>query len=104
MLSVTEENRTTRATSRIFAIIAAFPPPWEWPLTAICDHFGLSRRRNRSHPSSGYCSVRYWSSLRSEEHTSELQSRGHLVCRLLLEKKKHNGTETNSSRRDRGIN
>src|SRR5437660_4479902 len=34
--------------------------------------------------------------LRSEEHTSELQSRGHLVCRLLLEKKKkkvdkHNG-------------
>src|SRR5207253_3455824 len=27
---------------------------------------------------------------RSEEHTSELQSRGHLVCRLLLEKKKHN--------------
>src|SRR5207253_9850973 len=27
-------------------------------------------------------------SFRSEEHTSELQSRGHLVCRLLLEKKK----------------
>src|SRR5690625_5752004 len=26
---------------------------------------------------------------RSEEHTSELQSRGQLVCRLLLEKKKH---------------
>src|SRR5439155_6952715 len=26
-------------------------------------------------------------SVRSEEHTSELQSRGHLVCRLLLEKK-----------------
>src|SRR5437870_6713073 len=34
---------------------------------------------------------RSWSSResgRSEEHTSELQSRGHLVCRLLLEKKK----------------
>src|SRR5437660_5320714 len=28
---------------------------------------------------------------RSEEHTSELQSRGHLVCRLLLEKKKRAG-------------
>src|SRR5437870_8232880 len=27
---------------------------------------------------------------RSEEHTSELQSRGHLVCRLLLEKKNNN--------------
>src|SRR5690625_6802660 len=31
---------------------------------------------------------------RSEEHTSELQSRGHLVCRLLLEKKKHKSTTT----------
>src|SRR5690625_1371543 len=30
------------------------------------------------------------SEMRSEEHTSELQSRGHLVCRLLLEKKKNN--------------
>src|SRR5437660_6532854 len=29
---------------------------------------------------------------RSEEHTSELQSRGHLVCRLLLEKKKKQRT------------
>src|SRR3712207_7886021 len=28
--------------------------------------------------------------VRSEEHTSELQSRQYLVCRLLLEKKKHN--------------
>src|SRR5690625_5674672 len=36
---------------------------------------------------------------RSEEHTSELQSRGHLVCRLLLEKKKRKSdkTTTNSS-------
>src|SRR2546422_4851858 len=31
---------------------------------------------------------------RSEEHTSELQSRLHLVCRLLLEKKKKNKTVT----------
>src|SRR2546422_6832451 len=30
---------------------------------------------------------------RSEEHTSELQSRLHLVCRLLLEKKKMTGTQ-----------
>src|SRR5207253_6334495 len=34
------------------------------------------------------CSSRSTGALRSEEHTSELQSRGHLVCRLLLEKKK----------------
>src|SRR5436305_15317385 len=31
---------------------------------------------------------------RSEEHTSELQSRPHLVCRLLLEKKKKTKTNT----------
>src|SRR5687768_17734902 len=30
----------------------------------------------------------FWIGARSEEHTSELQSRLHLVCRLLLEKKK----------------
>src|SRR3989442_15232301 len=42
----------------------------------------LSRRRryDRTSPRRGKC--------RSEEHTSELQSRPHLVCRLLLEKKK----------------
>src|SRR3989442_8322952 len=34
---------------------------------------------------------------RSEEHTSELQSRPHLVCRLLLEKKKKSGRCTNTS-------
>src|SRR5690625_6609728 len=35
---------------------------------------------------------------RSEEHTSELQSRGHLVCRLLLEKKKKTLISTNKSK------
>src|SRR5690625_6761736 len=34
--------------------------------------------------------------LRSEEHTSELQSRGHLVCRLLLEKKNNNADQRHS--------
>src|SRR5690625_6649452 len=32
--------------------------------------------------------IQFADATRSEEHTSELQSRGHLVCRLLLEKKK----------------
>src|SRR3712207_7674421 len=38
---------------------------------------------------------------RSEEHTSELQSRQYLVCRLLLEKKKkhHNQTDGNCSQK-----
>src|SRR5258708_21279763 len=35
---------------------------------------------------------------RSEEHTSELQSPDHLVCRLLLEKKKSKVTQTQHSR------
>src|SRR3712207_7309799 len=38
-------------------------------------------------------SDRLENSLRSEEHTSELQSRQYLVCRLLLEKKKHHVQE-----------
>src|SRR3712207_6934403 len=33
---------------------------------------------------------------RSEEHTSELQSRQYLVCRLLLEKKEHSNTTSTS--------
>src|SRR5689334_24859419 len=46
-----------------------------------------ARSRNR-----GVASPRY---ARSEEHTSELQSQFHLVCRLLLEK--NNNIETNSN-------
>src|SRR3712207_6899154 len=46
-----------------------------------------SSRRRYSRPSAAVCSsVRR--TARSEEHTSELQSRQYLVCRLLLEKKK----------------
>src|SRR2546422_4587612 len=41
------------------------------------------------------------SDTRSEEHTSELQSRLHLVCRLLLEKKKKRPNLNHRRRRDR---
>src|SRR5439155_14907308 len=37
---------------------------------------------------------------RSEEHTSELQSRGHLVCRLLLEKKKNDANPATTAAPD----
>src|SRR2546429_7182795 len=47
--------------------------------SAIC-----SRALKRPQPASDFFSIL---SVRSEEHTSELQSRLHLVCRLLLEKK-----------------
>src|SRR2546422_4069524 len=51
-------------------------------LSARLDHARRRRAARRSHhrPIRGHD--------RSEEHTSELQSRLHLVCRLLLEKKK----------------
>src|SRR5437870_10404916 len=41
------------------------------------------------HRSELQCREKHLILSRSEEHTSELQSRGHLVCRLLLEKKKN---------------
>src|SRR5439155_12690754 len=53
----------------------------------VSSHFDYGFRR---HEHFADCILQICSrdpSLRSEEHTSELQSRGHLVCRLLLEKK-----------------
>src|SRR5947209_16934316 len=59
----------------------------------IC-HTGPARRRKkavpflwRAFPGRSVARVRPEESTRSEEHTSELQSRQYLVCRLLLEKK-----------------
>src|SRR2546422_7635970 len=45
-----------------------------------------------------YYAARFGTVERSEEHTSELQSRLHLVCRLLLEKKKKTRQARTSSR------
>src|SRR5947208_8483505 len=50
---------------------------------------GISRQVVRS---GGLACSKQYPRLRSEEHTSELQSPDHLVCRLLLEKKKSNRT------------
>src|SRR5439155_11769016 len=53
----------------------------------------------RLHPADGHLLPRHHGCAgRSEEHTSELQSRGHLVCRLLLEKKKKNNRLKNSTK------
>src|SRR5690625_6730513 len=48
----------------------------------------LPRTRHGNPHAAESHSVKTSAVARSEEHTSELQSRGHLVCRLLLEKKK----------------
>src|SRR5215510_8359226 len=61
------------------------PPPRStlFPYTTL---FRSRPSRSRSPPTATAPPTSGHSS-RSEEHTSELQSRGHLVCRLLLEKK-----------------
>src|SRR5215203_431190 len=69
------------ATTEIYPLSLHDALPISAPSTAIGPVTGL--RYGNSHTRLGRSSV-----LRSEEHTSELQSRQYLVCRLLLEKKK----------------
>src|SRR5690625_6806150 len=88
-----------RAT-KVAAVAAALPRRARRCLSlAFTRPFSHSRQGHRRHivcPSAvggasaaaAHPSSSPW--IRSEEHTSELQSRGHLVCRLLLEKKKTN--------------
>src|SRR5438445_8840447 len=61
------------------------------PRSTLFPYTTLFRSRNRliRSTSSGSCRRRPGRCSRSEEHTSELQSRQYLVCRLLLEKKKY---------------
>src|SRR2546429_6214995 len=56
--------------------------------TLFRSHFGVCSILSLGLTLSQVCSKQSICRLRSEEHTSELQSRLHLVCRLLLEKKK----------------
>src|SRR5690606_32076168 len=66
-------------------ISAAMPRPSFSPISLIASIASVS-----SFLAARIISLRRTSSIeRSEEHTSELQSRENLVCRLLLEKKKH---------------
>src|SRR5690554_6962726 len=68
-------------------------PRWLWlPLLRLVV---LPRRAPRV--------ARKYASIRSEEHTSELQSRPHLVCRLLLEKKKKKNPEGHQWRNPGGM-
>src|SRR5256885_6136383 len=57
-----------------------------------CIGRALRRVRHAGGSSSGYRILCLRHRVRSEEHTSELQSPCNLVCRLLLEKKKNNHT------------
>src|SRR5258708_20472584 len=61
-----------------------------------CCHLprGSVKRRSTYFTSLSLIDFRTSLAVRSEEHTSELQSPDHLVCRLLLEKKKKNKSYT----------
>src|SRR5690625_5831762 len=64
-------------------MIGAFYPP-----QAVIYDIETLKTLNKAELRSGYAELIKEAFIsRSEEHTSELQSRGHLVCRLLLEKK-----------------
>src|SRR6266498_4312626 len=64
-----------------FLMIRRPPRSTLFPYTTLFRSPALRSWHSRARPSHPQCR-------RSEEHTSELQSRPHLVCRLLLEKKK----------------
>src|SRR3712207_7973682 len=71
-----------------FLMIRRPPRSTLFPYTTLfrSPRTSRARRTRRRRPA---CSPACRSRLRSEEHTSELQSRQYLVCRLLLEKKKN---------------
>src|SRR3712207_8568449 len=61
----------------------------------------IAERRAPAQAAPGRAQTRGTPSRRSEEHTSELQSRQYLVCRLLLEKNKHLSTESDIPRQEK---
>src|SRR5439155_4753241 len=63
-----------------------YPSGGHWFCVAVLRSLSLGPGAKTNQQLVVYGRIHY----RSEEHTSELQSRGHLVCRLLLEKKKKN--------------
>src|SRR5690554_7313019 len=68
------------------AIRGSIPPAGQisgWLVRRLTQRMNSTLGTSRA-PMLLRCSVGIWQSIRSEEHTSELQSRPHLVCRLLL--------------------
>src|SRR3989442_4480570 len=68
--------------------------PGETSASVVVRQDGRLQRLTADHV---VCTLPFSVLARSEEHTSELQSRPHLVCRLLLEKKKQNHTRKATS-------
>src|SRR5437764_12079911 len=80
-----------RYLSFFFLMIRRPPRSTLFPYTTLfrsCQRDDQRPRRSRGIDGEGLRRRRAYRSIRSEEHTSELQSPMYLVCRLLLEKKK----------------
>src|SRR5436309_14111554 len=71
-----------------FLMIRRPPRPTLFPYTTLFRSVGADADATKDQFNKTRCSSRKQRIKRSEEHTSELQSRENLVCRLLLEKKK----------------
>src|SRR5687768_18347612 len=90
----TDINHIVHVSLFFFLMIRRPPRSTLFPYTTLFRSSGAGiaaarRRGARRSPARSPCAKR-WVPSRSEEHTSELQSRLHLVCRLLLEKKNYN--------------
>src|SRR5205823_12801433 len=102
-------DRSTPCPLLLFITLRPQPPPPLFPYTTLFRSSALRNcaaassappdfrtrnwlvpqpRRSRAQPPSQFLVRKSGGALRSEEHTSELQSLAYLVCRLLLEKKK----------------
>src|SRR5207253_11491687 len=75
---------------------------WSWPCSSLVEgvRIGSGSFSAWRRPAGEAARADLHALHRSEEHTSELQSRGHLVCRQLLEKKKMKVSATASTYRN----
>src|SRR5204863_7778988 len=87
-LPILEQGSAPRATHKVSA---AHGLRFPWPITSHQSRAAVVRSHAQNHHLRGFderrSAVARLQAQRSEEHTSELQSRRDLVCRLLLEKK-----------------
>src|SRR6266508_4829749 len=82
--SIVEENNLAQAISKLRQVFGETPGSHNYIVTVPGRGYRfVAEVMEKTADAAGRAAT-----TRSEEHTSELQSRGHLVCRLLLEKKK----------------
>src|SRR5690606_40507019 len=89
-LSMATGNKPLQDLSTAFVIITEYNLKTQGFLVAGVERIVNMNWGDIHPPPKGTGREHYLTAVRSEEHTSELQSRENLVCRLLLEKKKAN--------------